>query len=120
MEKTLSTYLKTLLAPTGAPEAGTVDWEKTNLFGQTSRARVRWTTDFLEAAGENEEGSWRVALQRQPQGWEVAATEGSVKGGTPLARLRWVREQLRDLAQGAAPVASWRVPQAGARRNPKP
>lgn len=122
MDKTLSSYLGTLLTPSGAPESGTVRWEKVNLFGQKTHARIHWSPESLEAAGEGEEGPWRLVLGKRGEGWETIASEGPVGGGTPLARVRWVRQQLLEISHGAAPEADWEIPQrsGGRRRKSKP
>lgn len=120
MDTTLTNYLRVLHTPNGAPEEGSVDWDKTDLLGTGTHVRVEWSRDYLVVKGATEIGEWKLEARRGEQGWDAEETTQGVGGGTLLAKVRWAGKQVDEIALGAHPQTSWDVPRKSSRRGMKP
>lgn len=109
MDSTLANYLKALRTPSGAPASGSVDWEKMDLLGSTTKIRLEWDPTRLSVSGSGENQTWHLLAHKTADGWSLVEASENVGGGTLLAKFRWAGKQIEDVALGACPNTSWNV-----------
>lgn len=117
MNPLIARHHRLLRLPAGAPEAGEVRWQSTDLFSASQQVLVRWDEDNLLLEGAGSEGSWTVLFQ-QAQGWKDPSHRQGVPEHLfkPKPLLDWVAARIQECALGCHPICSWEIPRGPRRR----